>query len=243
MTIRWVTGFLDTPAAPATGAEEFWLAVTGTTPSRRRGDGTYATLVPAAGDPYLRFQIVGDPPARGHIDLHVEDVPGSADRAVALGARVTHREDGLIVLRSPAGIPFCLNTWHGESAVPAPVSWPGGHRSVVDQICLDIPDGSYAHESAFWEKLTSWPRTDVGEPEFERLNPPAGLPLRVLLQRTGSGVAGVHLDLACDDTDAEVARHVARGATVIRRVPGDWSTLRDPAGREYCVTARQPAAG
>jgi len=37
---------------------------------------------------------------------------------------------------------------------------------------------------------------------------------------------------------AEVARHVELGAGVMRRVPGDWTTLRDPAGREYCVTAR-----
>jgi hypothetical protein len=27
---------------------------------------------------------------------------------------------------------------------------------------------------------------------------------------------------------------------VVREVPGEWTTLRDPAGREYCVTARSP---
>jgi len=62
----------------------------------------------------------------------------------------------------------------------------------------------------------------------------------VLLQRIGAGVAGVHLDFACGDVDAEVARHVGLGASVVRRVPGDWTTLRDPVGREYCVTGRSP---
>jgi hypothetical protein len=41
---------------------------------------------------------------------------------------------------------------------------------------------------------------------------------------------------------AEVARHIELGAQVVREVPGDWTTLRDPAGREYCVTARSPFA-
>jgi hypothetical protein len=49
-------------------------------------------------------------------------------------------------------------------------------------------------------------------------------------------------DLACDDVPAEVARQVGLGAQVVREVPGDWTTLRDPAGREYCVTARSPFA-
>jgi Glyoxalase-like domain len=40
--------------------------------------------------------------------------------------------------------------------------------------------------------------------------------------------------------DAEVQRHVELGARVVRRVPGDWTTLADPAGREYCVTGRSP---
>jgi hypothetical protein len=50
----------------------------------------------------------------------------------------------------------------------------------------------------------------------------------------------MHVDLACDDVDEEVARHRVLGASVVRRVPGEWTTLRDPAGREYCVTARSP---
>ncbi|MEV6635425.1 VOC family protein [Actinoplanes sp. NPDC051470] len=67
-----------------------------------------------------------------------------------------------------------------------------------------------------------------------------GLALRVLMQRTGGPAAGMHLDFAAEDVAATVARHVGLGASVVRRVPGQWTTLRDPAGREYCVTARSP---
>jgi hypothetical protein len=231
MVVRWVTAFLDSPSR---GAEPFWVAVTGWSLSARRGDGVFATLVPEAGDACLRVQVVGDGPARAHLDLHVEDVEVASVRAVAAGAEVTFREPGLVVLRSPAGIGFCLVTWEGESRRPR---WRHG---VVDQVCLDIPGGVYEREVGFWAGLTGWPVRASDLPEFSFLERPASVAVRVLLQRVGSAVAGVHVDLACDDVDAEVARHVGWGARVVRRVPGDWTTLVDPVGREYCVTARRP---
>ena len=160
-------------------------------------------------------------------------MPGLSRRAVALGAAVVFEEPGLVVLRSPAGLPFCVVTWDGERVRPRPAG-----ISLVDQMCLDIPAGGFDPEADFWSALTGWPRRRSDLPEFDHLVRPEGMPLRLLLQRTGAERAGMHLDLACDDVDAEVVRHVALGATVVRRVPGDWTTLRDPAGREYCVTAR-----
>ena len=232
MTVRWVTGFLDTPD---TSAEGFWRAVTSSGLSARRGGGAFATLLPAAGDPYLRVQVVGDPPARAHLDLHTDDVPGLAGRAADLGAAPLSAQDGLVVLRSPAGLVFCVVAWAGERVRPAPV---GG--SLVDQMCLDVPVPRFEAEAGFWSALTGWARRPAGSPEFDFLVRPHGMPLRLLLQRTGGDRAGMHLDLACADVPAEVARHEALGASVVRRVPGDWTTLRDPAGREYCVTARWP---
>jgi hypothetical protein len=238
MLVRWVTGFLD---APSGVSNAFWLAVTGSSMSAWRGGDTFGTLLPPDGDAYLRVQRVDDGPPGAHVDLHVEDVPAAAREAVASGAEVVSREEGLVVLRSPAGIAFCLVAWQGESVRPAPVAWAGG-TSGVDQLCLDIPAAAYDAEVGFWQELTGWERSGSDLPEFQKLSGGAGLPIRFLLQRLGSGAAGVHVDLACDGVDAEVARHVRLGATVVRRVPGDWTTLRDPAGREYCVTGRAPWA-
>ncbi len=145
-----------------------------------------------------------------------------------------------MVLRSPAGIAFCLVRSGEERVRPAAVRWPGGQRSLVDQLCLDVPLERFEAEASFWQRLTRWERRRSGLPEFDVLGRAPGMPLRLLLQRIGSGVAGVHLDLACDDVDAEVARHVELGARVVRRVPGDWTTLADPVGRQYCVTGRSP---
>lgn len=237
MIVRWVTGFLDSPGREV---ESFWLAVTGWSLSARRDGGTFATLLPVRGDACLRVQVVGDGPARAHLDLHVDDVAAAAVEVSALGAVVTGVWEDLVVLRSPAGISFCLVSWDGERRRPAPVRWPGGQSSVVDQLCLDLPVAVYEREAGFWAAVTGWERRFSDLPEFSWLERPAGMGLRLLLQRTGAVVAGLHVDLACDDVDAEVERHVGLGAVVVRRVPGDWTTLRDPAGREYCVTARSP---
>jgi hypothetical protein len=235
-----MTGFLDTPRVGADSAEAFWTAVTASGLSARRGGGAFATLLPADGDAYLRVQVVGDGPARCHLDLHTDDVSAFAAHAVSLGAAVVFTESDLVVCRSPAGLPFCVVRWSGERVRPAAVGWPGGQRSRVDQMCLDLPRPQFEAEVAFWVALTGWERRATGLPEFDFLVRPDGVPLRLLLQRTDGASAGMHLDLACSDVAAEVARHEALGASVVRRVPGDWTTLRDPAGREYCVTARSP---
>ncbi|MEU4620517.1 VOC family protein [Actinoplanes sp. NPDC023801] len=237
MAVRWVTGFLDTPSRVA---EPFWAAVTGWSLSPRRGGGAFATLVPGSGDACLRVQVVGGGRAGAHVDLHVDDVGEAAAGAVAAGAVVTFAEPGLVVLRSPAGIGFCLVSWRGESVRPVPVRWPGGQCSVVDQVCLDVPDAAYEREARFWAAVTGWQLRASDLPEFSYLQRPAGMAVRLLLQRVGAGPAGAHVDLACDDVEAEVARHVGCGAVVVRRVPGDWTTLADPVGREYCVTGRSP---
>ncbi|GAB2572050.1 hypothetical protein Aab01nite_03720 [Paractinoplanes abujensis] len=236
MKVRWITGFLD---APGRDAEGFWSAVTGSVLSPRRGD--FATLVPVDGDAYLRVQVLRGSPPRTHVDLHVGDVGAAAVEAVELGARVVLAQgDGLVVLRSPAGVVFCLVSWHGEAVRPRPVTWPGGHVSAVDQLCVDVRGDVFDREVGFWSAVTGWRRAPSDLPQFEHLVRGAGLPLKLLVQRTESGGAGMHVDLACTDVAAEVRRHVGLGAVVVRRVPGEWTTLRDPSGREYCVTGRSP---
>jgi len=113
---------------------------------------------------------------------------------------------------------------------------PAGGRALVDQMCLDVPVGGFDAEADFWAALTGWRRQPGSLPEFDSLVRPDGMPLRLLLQRVDAA-AGMHLDLACTDRAAEVAWHVSLGAEVVA-VYGRWTTLRDPAGRAYCVTDR-----
>ena len=238
----WVSAFLDLAPDGFDRAVAFWEGVTGYPLSTRRGlDGEFATLVPPDGDDYLRVQRLGEGRGRIHLDLHVADATIATEAAVELGAHVLVRhEQGYVVLRSPGGFVFCF-VHHDASARPRPATWPDGHRSQVDQVCLDIPPGLHAAEVAFWRALTGWELdTGVGR-EFSRLSPPDDQPLRWLLQRLDDpgGSVGAHLDLATDDREAETARHVALGAQVVR-VHEWWTVLADPAGTAYCITEREP---
>ena len=237
----WVSAFLDFAPGGFDRGVEFWQGVTGYPLSPRRGaTGEFATLVPPDGDDYLRVQALTAGPARLHLDLHVENPVFAAEAAVELGAHVLVRHElGYVVLRSPGGLIFCF-VRHRATRKPAAATWPDGNRSRVDQVCLDLPWGTYDAEVEFWRALTGWDHT-TGVPPFDRLQPPDEQPLRWLLQRLDdeTGETRAHLDLCCDDRAAEEARHVALGATVERHYDG-WTVLTDPVGRAYCITGRKP---
>jgi len=244
MTISpyWVSAFLDFGSGDFDRGTAFWRDVTGYLVSETRGEtDQFATLVPPDGDDYLRVQHLDDGPGRIHLDLHVDQPTYAAEAAVELGGHVLVRhEAGYVVLRSPGGLVFCFVS-HPAAQRPAAVTWPDGHRSQVDQVCLDVPPAAYDVEVAFWQGLTGWDLTEVDEREFERLQPPDDQPLRWLVQRLDDdgGPVRAHLDLAAEDRDAEVARHVALGATEVARHEW-WTVLADPVGTTYCITRRTP---
>jgi hypothetical protein len=236
--VRWVTAFLDTAQEQAEQVESFWSGVTGYRLSPRRGArGEFASLLPADGDPHLKVQAVGEPTAGGlHVDLHTDDVAALAARAEQLGASADPLDAGYVVCASPGGLPFCVVD-HPGSRAAAPTRWPGG-RSMVDQVSVDIPPSRWDPECRFWADLTGWELVDEDPlDEFRRLRRPDGLAIQLLLQRLDEEQPAVvgHLDLGSDDYLAETDRHLALGATEVRRTPG-WVTLRDPSGRLYCVT-------
>lgn len=249
--VRWTTAFLDFPPATHHAGTRFWARVTGSTLSPPRGDHReFATLVPGAGDGFLRVQRLADGPARVHLDLHVADLEAGTTAAVSSGATVVHRwDDGdVVVLRSPAGLVFCLvpfpaapgTRWHR----PPPSPW-SGHLSLVDQITVDVAPEDADREVGFWAALTG------GEPlrphwagPFRPLLRPDGQPLRIMLHRLdrGRGPATAHLDLAGTDRAAETERHTRLGA-VVHAVHDDFTVLTDPAGLAYCITDRDPISG
>ncbi len=242
--MRWVTAFLDAPAQSAAPSDEFWAGVTASTLSARRGpNAECATLLPQDGDAYLRVQMLGTGPPRVHLDLHVDAVAVEAARARRLGATHVGDGDAYVVLASPSGFVFCLVPDEGEWIRPAPVGAPGT-RSLVDQLCLDIAPADFERETEFWTDLTGWILATGSAPEFAVLGRAPGMPLRLLLQRRheGAGPTRAHLDLACDDREAEEVRHQGLGAVLAGRREL-WTVLRDPAGREYCLTSRDPGTG
>jgi len=244
VAVTWLTAFLDTEADDAARVEAYWSAVTGWPVSEHRGeDGEFATLEPPDGDAPLKVQVVGSAPPNGmHLDVHTDDLDCLVGDAERYGAQVRDTELGYAVGTSPGGLTFCLVD-HETDRRPGPVAWPGG-TSLVDQVCLDIPTARFDAEARFWSLLTGWPHVEGGSPEFDRLLPPTGQPLRVLLQHVeeDDGPVRMHLDLASEHRDAEVERHVTLGGRVVRTTES-WTTLLDPSGRAYCVTDRDPVRG
>lgn len=242
----WVTVFLDLAPPSWERGVSVWAQITGSTLSALRGDHQeFATLLPPDGDAHLGVQRRGEGPTRLHLDLHVADPVAAAHEAERLGGEVRRRsEHGYVVLDSPGGLPFCFVPHHAATRT-RPVRWPTGHRSLLDQVCLDVAAGAFDREVTFWVALTGWePRTSSVSGDFVPLARPPEQPWRFLLQRTRDDrpTTTAHLDLATDDRRAEVERHVALGATV-EATHDLWTVLRDPVGTAYCITDRDPGTG
>ncbi|MGC9666870.1 VOC family protein [Planosporangium sp. 12N6] len=94
--------------------------------------------------------------------------------------------------------------------------------------------------AAFWSAAAGY-RVVADHGIFVQLAPENGGGLAIGLQRVPEPRAGknrVHLDFHGDDREAEVARLVGLGATVLgeHEVPGlRWTVLADPEGNEFCV--------
>jgi hypothetical protein len=248
--IRWLTAFLDFPGDSFDAGVAFWRSVTGYGLSAPRGeDDQFATLLPPAGDAYLRVQRVYSGAGGCHLDLHVDlaaaTLESVAARATALGARQRYREEGeLIILDSPGGFTFCLVRWDGEAMLPpVTVDDLGGDAwARVHTLCLDVPPDDFPAECAFWSELTGWEPRPVPVPGFTALRRPPGMAFRLLLQRLDSAAPGrrtgghLDLDIGAQDRDAVAARHVAAGARITGVFP-HWTALADPAEREYCLVS------
>ena len=243
MPVTWTTAMLDLPAGSVDEATSFWCAVAGTTLSPTRGpEQEFRSLLPPSGDdPALKVQRLGNGPARIHLDLAGPDPAGNRARAERVGARLLDDSPGYATYSSPHGLVFCVVT-ETPARPPAPVDW-GTHTSLVDQVCVDVPERWFDDEAAFWSALLERDLHDSpGYAEFARLDRRPGDPLRFLLQRCGfDGPVRAHLDLGTTARAAEVDRITPLGAPVVRVTEG-WTTLRDPAGLEFCVTDRDPEA-
>lgn len=237
MSIRWTYAFVDRRAELLDRAHEFWTAVTATELSPPRGE--FVTLVPAGADPCVKVQGIDEGDGGAHLDFSVDDVPEFVKSALDLGATMAAEHEGWAVLRAPAGQLFCAVPWQGESVRP-----PVVHDSRLDQVCLDLSPSLYGAEVTFWTALLpDWESRPTAFPEFHRLVPPPGLPVRILLQRLGAErAASAHLDLACADIEATRARHEELGAETVAH-GSRWTVMRDPAGGLYCLTGRDPETG
>lgn len=239
--VLWTHAFIDRPLRLFGPACEFWATVTDTRLSEPRGErGEFVTLLPEDAGACVKVQGVVSGEGGSHLDFAVENVPTFVESALRLGAGLVTEHPRWAVLRSPAGQLFCVGPWQNRDSVRPPVV--RGTR--LDQVCLDIPPSLHDAEVAFWAALLpDWESLPGSLPEFHVLKPPAGLPVRILLQRLDEErPASAHLDLACADIGATRAEHERLGAELVAE-GRHWTVMRDPAGGTYCLTGRDPETG
>ncbi|MHC3472341.1 VOC family protein [Streptomyces sp. 7R007] len=236
--VRWTHAFVDRPLARFDRACAFWTAVTDPRLSERRGERQeFVTLLPDDAHAAVKVQGVVSGEGGAHPDFAVENVPAFVEASLRRGASLVAGHARWAVLGSPAGQPFCVGPWErGESVRP-----PVVRGSRLDQVCLDVPPSAFDAEVGFWSGLLDGWESRPGSPaEFHVLVQPAGLPIRVLLQRLdGEREPGAHLDLACAEVEATRAEHERLGARFVAR-HSTWTVMRDPAGGLYCLTGRHP---
>jgi hypothetical protein len=239
--ILWTHAFIDRPFEQFGPACEFWAAVTNTRLSELRGErGEFVTLVPEDAEACVKVQGVVSGEGGSHLDFAVENVPGFVESALRLGAGLVTEHAHWAVLRSPAGQLFCVGPGGNSDSARPPVV----HGTRLDQVCLDTPPSLHDAEVAFWAALLpDWESLSGSLPEFHVLKPPAGLPVRILLQRLDEErPASAHLDLACADIGATRAEHERLGAEFVAE-GRHWTVMRDPACGTYCLTGRDPETG
>ena len=95
------------------------------------------------------------------------------------------------------------------------------------------------YDSAELERLRDMGVLDPEDDPMVLVEPALGEGHRYLFQRVPEPKRHknrVHLDLHCDDLEAEVTRLVDRGAVELYRIDTNV-TMADPEGNEFCITS------
>lgn len=115
---------IDVPTAQHAAELAFWGGATGKDlPELSHPEYHGARLTPTS---ILLVQELGHGEPRVHIDIHTDDVAAEVSRLAALGADEVERVDDWVVMRDPAGLPFCVvPAPPGALDASAAVEWPG----------------------------------------------------------------------------------------------------------------------
>lgn len=186
-----------------------------------------------------------------HLDVNVPDREAEIERVLELGGRLVETRSSRIgpfsgghtVMRDPEGNGFCLEDGPDET-----------RRHIWN---VTFASAEPRELGRFWAFALGWPDEDVdqaivrqfrdagvGEPDlsgFHVTKPPGGGPPRFYFHRREKSRPAsypIHLDFATDDREAEIARLVVAGATVVETKQGSnltFTIMRDPEGNPFCV--------
>jgi hypothetical protein len=105
--------FIDTPAAEAGTAADFWSAALGVSARSVVGEEQFTALDGAIPGLIVDIQAVDDEP-RYHVDIETDDVAAEVARLTALGAKLVSRWLECHTLRAPGGHLLCVVPVHSD---------------------------------------------------------------------------------------------------------------------------------
>lgn len=112
------------------------------------------------------------------------------------------------------------------------------HRSRLGCIVIDCPAADLKAAAEFWGAALGGNVSIDGDSKYAEISDQGVI--KVLVQAVDHD-ARVHLDIEADDKEAEVARLVALGATIVARIKR-WIVLEAPTGHRFCVVNPQSEA-
>jgi hypothetical protein len=112
---RLVGILIDTPAAQARAAGDFWYAALGAETRPAPGEEQFTVLIGAApAGLFTVIQAVDDAP-RYHLDIETDDLTAEVARLTALGAELVSRWKDAYTLRAPGGHLLCVVPVHSDA--------------------------------------------------------------------------------------------------------------------------------
>jgi hypothetical protein len=122
---RLVGILIDTPAAQAAAAVDFWSAALGVPARPAPGEEQFTVLDGAAPGLFTVVQAVDDAP-RYHLDIETDDLAAEVARLTALGAERVSRWQDACTLRAPGGHLLCVVPVHSdpETFAGSARTWP-----------------------------------------------------------------------------------------------------------------------
>jgi hypothetical protein len=122
---RLVGILIDTPAAQAGAAVDFWSAALGVPVRPAPGEEQFTVLSGAVPGLLTVIQAVDDTP-RYHLDIETDDLAAEVARLTALGAEPVSRWKDACALRAPGGHLFCVVPVHSdlETFASSARTWP-----------------------------------------------------------------------------------------------------------------------
>jgi Glyoxalase-like domain len=98
---------IDTPPGVSDREVAFWAGALGQEPDRESGT-PFTDIARFAGGEILAHQQLQSGHARIHLDIETDDTAAEVRRLEALGALRVGEHDGVVQLRDPAGLVFCV---------------------------------------------------------------------------------------------------------------------------------------